>query len=58
MENAFYADPRVLEVAAVGVPDERLGEIVAVIVSLRQGCDQGLHPSELEESLIKQVRAR
>ncbi|KDR75885.1 hypothetical protein GALMADRAFT_1331600 [Galerina marginata CBS 339.88] len=35
VENALYADPRVLEAAAVGVPDERLGELVAAIVSIR-----------------------
>ncbi|KAG5636318.1 hypothetical protein H0H81_008432 [Sphagnurus paluster] len=29
VENALYRDPRVLEAAAVGVPDERLGELVA-----------------------------
>lgn len=34
VENAFYADKRVAEAAAIGVPDERLGELVGVIVSL------------------------
>ena len=32
VENAIYADERILEVAAVGVPDKRLGELVAVVV--------------------------
>ncbi len=35
MENVLYADPRVLEAAAVGVPDERLGELVAAVVSIK-----------------------
>ncbi|KAF9012333.1 hypothetical protein BDQ17DRAFT_1343710 [Cyathus striatus] len=35
VENALYADPRVLEAAAVGVPDERLGELVAAVVSVK-----------------------
>lgn len=35
MENALYADPRILEAAAVGVPDDRLGELVIAIVSVR-----------------------
>ncbi|KAH9485387.1 Long-chain-fatty-acid--CoA ligase FadD13 [Psilocybe cubensis] len=35
VENALYDDPRILEAAAVGVPDERLGELVAAIVSIR-----------------------
>lgn len=35
MENALYNDPRVQEAAAVGVPDERLGELVAAVVSIK-----------------------
>jgi len=35
VENALYADERVLEAAAVGVPHKRLGEQVAVVVSLK-----------------------
>lgn len=35
MENALYSDPRVFEAAAVGVPDERLGEQVAAMVSIK-----------------------
>jgi acyl-CoA synthetase (AMP-forming)/AMP-acid ligase II len=37
VENALYADKRVLEVAAVGVPDKRLGELPAVVVTLKKG---------------------
>ena len=60
MENAFYADPRVLEVAAVGVPDRRLGEVVAAVVYLRPGCCQGEDAREMvsEESLIEQAKGR
>ncbi|KAF5385818.1 hypothetical protein D9615_002571 [Tricholomella constricta] len=35
VENALYRDPRILEAAAVGVPDERLGELVAAVVSVK-----------------------
>lgn len=35
VENALYTDPRILEAAAVGVPDERLGELVAAVVSVK-----------------------
>lgn len=35
IENALYQDPRVSEVAAVGVPDERLGELVTAVVSVK-----------------------
>ena len=37
VENALYADPRVSEVVAIGVPEERLGEVVGTVVSLRPG---------------------
>lgn len=53
VENAFYADKRVAEAAAIGVPDERLGELVGVIVSL--------HPSSgrvTEDDLLQNVRGR
>ncbi|KAJ7703176.1 hypothetical protein B0H17DRAFT_92476 [Mycena rosella] len=32
VENALYSDSRVMEAAAVAVPDERLGELVAAVV--------------------------
>ncbi|KAK1218480.1 hypothetical protein PQX77_018806 [Marasmius sp. AFHP31] len=35
VENALYMDSRVMEVAAVGVPDTRLGELVAAVVSVK-----------------------
>ncbi|KAG6874481.1 hypothetical protein C0995_010391 [Termitomyces sp. Mi166 len=35
VENALYRDPRILEAAAVGAPDERLGELVAAVVSVK-----------------------
>ncbi|KAF5393830.1 hypothetical protein D9757_000035 [Collybiopsis confluens] len=38
VENAVYAHPNVLEAAAIGVPDKKLGELVAVVVSLKPNC--------------------
>jgi acyl-CoA synthetase (AMP-forming)/AMP-acid ligase II len=35
VENALYSDDRILEAAVVGVPDERLGELVAAVVSIK-----------------------
>ncbi|KAJ7770225.1 hypothetical protein DFH07DRAFT_270077 [Mycena maculata] len=32
VENALYSDSRVMEAAAVAVPDERLGELVAAVI--------------------------
>ena len=32
MENALFADPRLLDCAVVGIPDKRLGELVAALV--------------------------
>ena len=54
VENALYADPRVLEVAAVGVPDERLGELVVALVSVRPDYQGQL----TEAMLLTQARKR
>ena len=35
VENALYADDRILDAAAVSVPDIRLGELVAAVVSTK-----------------------
>lgn len=53
MENAFYADKRVAEAAAIGVPDERLGELVGVIVSLHVSAGQ-----VTETDLLESVKSR
>lgn len=37
VESALYLDDRVAEAAAVPVPDDKLGELVAALVSLRPG---------------------
>ena len=52
MENALYADDRVLEVAAVGVPDARLGELVAAVVSIKPS----YHGKVDETQLLKQAQ--
>lgn len=54
MENALYADPRVHEAAAVGVPDDRLGELVAAVVSIKPVFQSSIS----ESTLISQVRTR
>ena len=54
VENALYADPRVLEVAAVGVPDERLGELVVALVSVRPDYQEQV----TEAMLLAQARKR
>ncbi|KAF4623121.1 hypothetical protein D9613_001373 [Agrocybe pediades] len=52
VENAIYADERVLEVAAVGVPDKRLGELVAAVVSVKPA----YHGKVTEALLIELAR--
>jgi acyl-CoA synthetase (AMP-forming)/AMP-acid ligase II len=37
VENALYEHPAVFEAAAFGIPDERLGEALAVTVMVRTG---------------------
>ncbi|KJA24659.1 hypothetical protein HYPSUDRAFT_38744 [Hypholoma sublateritium FD-334 SS-4] len=49
VENALYADERVLEVAAIGVPDSRLHELVAAIVSVKHA----FHGKVTEKSLLE-----
>ena len=47
MENALYTDYRVLEAAAVSVPDQRLGEVVAAIVCAKSAFRGQLSEEEL-----------
>ncbi|KAJ7045536.1 hypothetical protein C8F04DRAFT_438255 [Mycena alexandri] len=54
VENALYSDHRVMEAAAVAVPDERLGELVAAVVYIDpQFCGQ-----VTEASLIALAKTR
>ena len=49
VEDALYHDDRLAEVAAVGVPDEKLGELVAVVVSTKSAFRGQVKESELLE---------
>ncbi|KAG8849865.1 hypothetical protein FRB96_000610 [Tulasnella sp. 330] len=49
VENALYNHPIVLECAAVAVPDTRLGELVAVVVTVREEHKGQLNEKELIE---------
>ncbi|KAJ7497314.1 hypothetical protein FB451DRAFT_1210942 [Mycena latifolia] len=54
IENALYSDSRVMEAAAVGVPDERLGELVAAVVFV----NPEFSGQVTEESLIALAKTR
>ena len=54
VENAIQMDPRVSEVAAVGVPDERLGELVAAVVSTKEAYKGQLQEHEVIETARKE----
>jgi hypothetical protein len=54
VENALYADPRVREAAAVGVPDERFGELVTAVVHMNPAFQDKV--SEMELISIAQER--
>ncbi|KAG8905781.1 hypothetical protein FRB99_008260 [Tulasnella sp. 403] len=49
VENAIYHHPRILDCAAVGVPDRKLGELVAVAVVAKTG-----HKGHLKENEVIQ----
>ena len=53
MENALYAHPAVLEAAAMGVPDRRLGEKVGAMISLREDWIGRITEEELVEDVKK-----
>ncbi|KAJ6625626.1 hypothetical protein B0H10DRAFT_2313378 [Mycena sp. CBHHK59/15] len=54
VENALYSDARVMEAAAVAVPDERLGELVAAVVYVKPQ----FRGQVTEDSLIALARTR
>lgn len=54
VENALYTDPRVLEAAAVGVPDDRFGELVTAVVSVKPA----FYGQVTEAALIERARER
>jgi long-chain acyl-CoA synthetase len=39
IEEVLYAHPDIVEAAVIGKPDERLGEEVVAVVSVRPGCE-------------------
>ncbi|KAK0200229.1 hypothetical protein DFS33DRAFT_1359963 [Desarmillaria ectypa] len=50
VENALYTEPAVLEAAAVGVPDKRLGELVTALVTLKPRYRGRISEQELLET--------
>ncbi|KAG8999742.1 hypothetical protein FRB93_013114 [Tulasnella sp. JGI-2019a] len=54
VENAIYSHPNVHECAAVAVPDDRLGELVAVVVTARKEYKGRI----LEDELISIAKRR
>jgi acyl-CoA synthetase (AMP-forming)/AMP-acid ligase II len=54
VENAVYTDDRIAEAAAVPVPDDMLGELVAVAVTLRKGCTAT--PQQIQAHVHDKVR--
>ncbi|ESK97065.1 long-chain-fatty-acid-- ligase [Moniliophthora roreri MCA 2997] len=57
VENALYLDPRVMEAGAVGVPDTRLGELVAAVVSIKPAFRGAVTESSLIEGTRKVLPA-
>lgn len=55
VENALYVDDRVNEAAAVGVPDDRLGELVTAFVTLKPGQRKRVTVASLMDVARKQL---
>ena len=55
VEAAIYEHPAVFEAAVFGLPDERLGEVVACAVMVRQG--ESLSEGELYSHLSTRLAA-
>jgi fatty-acyl-CoA synthase len=53
IETCLVAHPAVQEAVVVGLPDERLGEVVAAVVKVR-----GDEPSDLRDQLVAHARER
>ncbi len=53
VEEAIYAHPAVAECSVFGVPDERLGEIVAAVYFTHKG--EELQPDELQDYLREHI---
>lgn len=53
VENAVSADERLLEVAAVGVPDAKLGELVTVVACVKPAFKGQVREEEVIESARK-----
>ena len=51
VENALFADPRVLDCAVVGIPDKRLGELVAALIVPRKDWLGKLTEGEILETV-------
>lgn len=49
IENCLFANPGVLNVTVVGVPDERYGEAVAAYVVPREEGDRKITPQEIKD---------
>jgi acyl-CoA synthetase (AMP-forming)/AMP-acid ligase II len=54
VENALFADPRLLDCAVVGIPDKRLGELVCALVVPRKEWLGKL----TEEEILAKVKPR
>ena len=55
MENVLAAHPSIVEVAVIGRPDERWGEVPVAVVALGAAPKSGFTLSDLEEFLTERL---
>ena len=51
IENAFYRNPLVKEVAVIGVPDRTVGEKIKAVVVLHDDYDKNIDTEKLKKQL-------
>ena len=53
IESVLYANPKVAEVAVIGIPDEKRGEVPGAVISLKEG--EGATEQEIKQFCLERI---